>query len=158
LRLGEQTLLTYFSTDGVRFKQADDVHVAVQRFRQRLEKHLNKKRIAVSWQPTPEGCNLSLQFVEIDRGRPGLGLFLGLFGGLLLSAFVPPARVRIEGTLLTASSDFPASDFWHVARASAATAKTGLRVCADRTAKKTARTVWRWLNRQASQALRARPV
>jgi len=158
LRFGEQTLLTFFSTDGVRSRYSEDTRIAVERFRQRLEKHLSKKRIAVSWQPTPEGCNLLLQFVEIDRGRPGLGLFLALFGGLLMSALVPPARVRIQGTLLTSSSDLPASDFRHGARASAVTAGSGLRVCADRTAKKTARTVWRWLNRQSSEALRARPV
>jgi hypothetical protein len=157
MRLGGQTLPACFSTDGVRFRQRDDVGPAVERFKQQLEKRLNKKRIAISWQPTPEGCNLLLQFVEVDRGRPGLGLFLSLFGGLILSALVPPARVRIQGTLVSALSESSASDFLHAARASAMTARAGLRVCADRTAKKTARTVWRWLNQQALQALRARP-
>ena len=158
MRLGRQTLLAYCDTAGVVERVPGDADHALIRFRQRLEKRLGRKGIEVAWQPAPDGCNLCVHLVEVDRGRPYLVLPMAVFGGLLLSPLVPAARVRVFGVLSTSSEDVPPTDFMHIAKASAITAKSGIRVCADRAAKQTALTVRRWLKSLITQALRAGPV
>ncbi|MBN1919124.1 MAG: hypothetical protein JW889_14560 [Verrucomicrobia bacterium] len=158
MRLGRQTLLAYCDTAGVVEQVPGDAKPALIRFRQQLEKRLAKKGIEVAWQPAPDGCNLCVHLVEVDRGRPYLVLPMAVFGGPLLSSLVPAARVRVFGVLTTSSQDMPPTDFMHIAKASTITAKSGIRVCADRAAKQTARTARRWLKNLVAQALRARPV
>lgn len=129
-----QTITGHCTTEGAALTVSFDPEIIVDALKKRLEKRLGKKGIGVKWSDTAESADVSVRFVEIDKGNQFLRYML---------PFIAPAVVEVEGHVSPGGSAPRSFHFVQKAQVGlfGGGAKSMLTVCANVAADKIAKEI-----------------